>query len=382
MAKTPVNTGNNTGFADATAPETFAFSDGGIGGYTAIADPATPANVLKPDASGNMPVTLATAPLPTGGSTSAKQDVGNVSLASVDTKTPALGQALAAASVPVVLTALQAAALTPPANTGYALDGTDVSAPTAILAGGVGIRGWLSSIWTKLNGTLAVSGTFFQATQPVSIAATVAVSNASLPLPAGAATSAKQPALGTAGTASADVLSVQGIASGTPLVTVGKLAAVSQTFTRPANATAYALNQSVNTNVTTGTVITFANMSRLASSVSYIVAAKLATDLSTCAGQFRLHLYSANTMTIPADGAAFQFKFSDIGIYIGYIDFVTLQTEGAGTALAAYAVDDAIRKAVLTDASSQVYGLLEAKGAIPTASGQNFAISFLVEHAS
>jgi hypothetical protein len=227
MAKTPVNTGNNTGFADATAPETFAFSDGGIGGYTAIADPATPTNVLKPDASGNMPVTLAA-----------------------------------------------------------------------------------------------------------------------------------------------------------PVVTVGKMAAVSQTFTRPANATAYALNQSVNTNVTTGTVITFANMSRLASSVSYIVAAKLATDLSTCAGQFRLHLYSANTMTIPADGAAFQFKFADIGIYIGYIDFVTLQTEGAGTSLAAYAVDDAIRKAVLTDASSQVYGLLEAKGAIPTASGQNFAISFLVEHAS
>ena len=54
-----------------------------------------------------------------------------------------------------------------------------------------------------------VSGTFWQATQPVSAA--------SLPLPTGAATAAKQPALGTAGTASADVISVQGIASGTPL---------------------------------------------------------------------------------------------------------------------------------------------------------------------
>lgn len=39
------------------------------------------------------------------------------------------------------------------------------------------------------------------------------VSAASLPLPSGAATSAKQPALGTAGSASADVLTVQGIAS-------------------------------------------------------------------------------------------------------------------------------------------------------------------------
>ena len=41
---------------------------------------------------------------------------------------------------------------------------------------------------------------------------TFAISAASLPLPAGAATAAKQPALGTAGTASIDVITVQGIA--------------------------------------------------------------------------------------------------------------------------------------------------------------------------
>lgn len=52
-------------------------------------------------------------------------------------------------------------------------------------------------------------------------AVTQPVSNASLPLPAGASTAAKQPALGTAGTASADVLSVQGIASMTALKTDG-----------------------------------------------------------------------------------------------------------------------------------------------------------------
>lgn len=46
------------------------------------------------------------------------------------------------------------------------------------------------------------------------------ISAASLPLPSGAATLAKQPALGTAGTASADVISVQGIASMTPLKTI------------------------------------------------------------------------------------------------------------------------------------------------------------------
>lgn len=54
--------------------------------------------------------------------TSAKQDTGNTSLASIDTKTPPLGQALAAASMPVVLPAAQITSLTPPTNTGYALD--------------------------------------------------------------------------------------------------------------------------------------------------------------------------------------------------------------------------------------------------------------------
>ena len=39
------------------------------------------------------------------------------------------------------------------------------------------------------------------------------VSASSLPLPTGAATAAKQPALGTAGTASSDVITIQGIAS-------------------------------------------------------------------------------------------------------------------------------------------------------------------------
>lgn len=45
--------------------------------------------------------------------TTAKQDTGNASLSSIDGKTPALGQALAAASVPVVMTAAQLATLTP-----------------------------------------------------------------------------------------------------------------------------------------------------------------------------------------------------------------------------------------------------------------------------
>lgn len=49
--------------------------------------------------------------------------------------------------------------------------GTDGTTPPAVLGAGTGVRGWLRSIYEKLTGTLAVTGTFFQATQPVSIAA-------------------------------------------------------------------------------------------------------------------------------------------------------------------------------------------------------------------
>jgi hypothetical protein len=75
------------------------------------------------------------------------------------------------------------------------------------------VQGVASMTALKVDGsavTQPVSGTFWQATQPVSAA--------SLPLPSGASTAAKQPALGTAGSASTDVLTIQGIASMTKLL--------------------------------------------------------------------------------------------------------------------------------------------------------------------
>lgn len=78
---------------------------------------------------GTLPVSLASAPLPTDAAKETKQDTGNTSVASIDTKTPALGQALAAGSSPVVLTAAQLTTLTPPAAiTGYALEAGHLAA--------------------------------------------------------------------------------------------------------------------------------------------------------------------------------------------------------------------------------------------------------------
>jgi len=83
-----------------------------------------------------------------GDATAANQIIGNASLASIDSKTPALGQQLAAASQPVVLTAAQLSTLTPPAAiTGFA---TAAKQDTGNIS--------LASIDSKLTNPLPVSG--------------------------------------------------------------------------------------------------------------------------------------------------------------------------------------------------------------------------------
>lgn len=144
-----------------------------------------------------------------GDASAANQITGNNSLASIDAGIPAaLGQTTMAGSMPVVLPSNQSA--------------------------------------------IPVTGTFWQATQPVTAA--------SLPLPSGASTSAKQPALGTAGSPSADVLTVQGSASGTPLPVAGSFSATIGGF-QPGNSYAQLAVTTTSSRVAlpTGTVVTVYN---------------------------------------------------------------------------------------------------------------------------
>jgi hypothetical protein len=76
----------------------------------------------------------------------------------------------------------------------------------------------------------------------------VAISAVSLPLPSGAATAAKQPALGTAGTPSADVISVQGISGGEPL----SVDVIQPVITKPASSSYLHLNANGTTTVKSG----------------------------------------------------------------------------------------------------------------------------------
>lgn len=148
-----------------------------------------------------VPVSAASLPLPSGAATSAAQTTGNTSLANLDADLGAQADAVAT---------------------------SDTGTFSLIALVKRGLQNWTTLLGrvpslTVTSTRLLVDGS--GVTQPVSgpltdtqlRATAVPVSAASLPLPSGAASAAKQPALGTAGTPSADVLTVQGAASGTAL---------------------------------------------------------------------------------------------------------------------------------------------------------------------
>ncbi len=85
-------------------------------------------------------------------STSGKQDTGNTSVASIDTKTPSLGQALAASSVPVTLTALEEGLI-------GALTETAPGSDTA----SSGLNGRLQRIAQRITSLISAVGSPFQA---------------------------------------------------------------------------------------------------------------------------------------------------------------------------------------------------------------------------
>lgn len=145
------------------------------------------------------------------------------------------GQATMANSSPVVVASDQSK---------IKVDLTDTT------ANAVAIKVDNSAVTQPVSGTVtanAGTGTFTVdgsgVTQPVSAS--------SLPLPTGASTSAKQPALGTAGTASSDVITVQGIASMTALKVDGSATTqpVSGTVTANAGTGSFTVAQSTAANL-------------------------------------------------------------------------------------------------------------------------------------
>jgi hypothetical protein len=153
------------------------------------------ATLIPADAGNGLDVDVTRSALPTGASTSAKQ--------------PALGTAGTASTD--VISVQGIAAMTPLLTTPSLPSGASTSAKQ---------DSEIAALGATTDAEAAADGSIIAILKRLRtlLGGTLAISAASLPLPTGAATAAKQPALGTAGTSSADVLTVQGRASMTPLL--------------------------------------------------------------------------------------------------------------------------------------------------------------------
>jgi hypothetical protein len=250
------------------------------------------ADTVAVDGSGvTQPVSVSSLPLPSGAATAANQTTGNTSLSSIDGKITACNTgavvvsssglpsgAATSAKQDTQTTSLQLIddivhadgdALGKAAAIAGQLDDTGTTAATEDKVSPARItaqRGLHVNLRNNSGSEIGTSSTPVQ----VSLANTAAnstavkvdgsavtqpVSAASLPLPSGAATSTKQPALGTAGSASSDVLTVQGVASMTALKVDGSAVTqpVSGTVTANAGTGTFGTNVSQLAGTTTDT---------------------------------------------------------------------------------------------------------------------------------
>lgn len=240
------------------------------------------------------PVSAASLPLPSGAATSANQATEIASLASIDSK---LTSPLAVTG-PLTDTQLRASVV-------------PVSLTSTTITGSVAVTGPLTDTQLRAS-AVPISGTV-SANQSGSW--NIGNITGTITLPTGASTAAKQPALGTAGTASADVITVQGIASMTALKVDGS--AVTQPVSVGGTATA-----------------TLSNVSGSASSVS-LLASNAARKGAVFYNDSTASLYlkfgttaSATSFTtlIPPSG---YYELPTTVVYTGAIDGIWSAANGA-----------------------------------------------------
>lgn len=192
-----------------------------------------------PTGTTTQPVSAASLPLPSGAATSAAQTTGNTSVASIDGKTPALvgGRVPVDGSgvtQPVSGTFFQAtqpvSVASLPLPSGAATE-TTVAAASAKLPATIGQKAMSQSLSVAVasdQSGIPVTGSFFQATQPISAA--------TLPLPSGAATLSAQ------GTGNASVASID---TKTPALVSGRVPVDGSGVTQPVSGSFFPATQPV-----------------------------------------------------------------------------------------------------------------------------------------
>ncbi len=256
---------------------------------------------VQPGTGASWAITAASLPLPSGAATSAKQDSQTTHLATLAGAVSGTEVQVDVVSMPTVTIQDGGGSIT--------VDGTVAVSGSVVVtnAGTFAVQAAQSGAWNITN----ISGT--------------------VSLPTGAATAAKQPALGTAGTASGDVITVQGIAGMTALKVDGS--AVTQPVSVAAAVAVTDNSGSLTVDAPVGTPV-FVRLSDGATAITTLpvsMASVPAHDV-TNAGTFAVQVSSSALPT----GAATDAKQPALGTAgTPSADVISIQGVSGGTAVPA-----------------------------------------------
>lgn len=186
---------------------------------------------------------------------------------------------------------------------------------------------------------------------------------------------------GTAGTASAVVLTVQGVASMTPVTSGGVTItqAASSTIARPADTTAYASGDLVANSVTAGSVnaLQFTTLARISGGSGIITGARIQKSTATTTNAaFRVHYFSViPTFTSAGDNSAIStVVVASAKGYLGYVD-ITAMIGFSDVAWGTGSVDNSRGGIPFVAVAQIIYAIVEARGAYTPGNAEVFTVT-------
>ncbi len=156
----------------------------------------------------------------------------------------------------------------------------------------------------------------------------------------------------------------------------GGLKLLSAGFTRPADATQYAIGDAVNNSTSAPVPMEFTGAAGQTGGGGIIESARIfKSDDDVTGATFRLHLYNA-TVTPAADNAALALLYADLAKYLGYIDFATFIDIGNHNVSPAGLLVPARFPYIC--AATSLFGILAALGTYTPASAETFVVHLMV----
>jgi hypothetical protein len=163
------------------------------------------------------------------------------------------------------------------------------------------------------------------------------------------------------------------------IIRLGAIVESSKSVTRPADTTAYAAKDAINTATSGAVALSLSAAARKNGGAGYIRKLLIKTNKIDITPRLRVHFYNASTITVHQDNAAFNSEWDDRAKHLGFIDLDALHIEGASAEFAqAQATDLAFPFVCATD-DDDLYFQLETLDAFTPASGQIFLLTATID---